>query len=168
MKSIILIFIVSITSFFVTRNDIFPAYLISIPLTIYLAQRIYCNFSDTPVEMQLNPFHPLYFIGVLILVQTYLPQTLSFQTLTITESNLPVALNVALGILTYVSFIALCLVVYCENGKLNLKLLLEDTGRGEGGFLYVIFRILLINPMIILIFSFLIGGMLFIVIDFLS
>ena len=99
-------------------------------------------------------------IGILILVQIYLPQTFSFETLRITDNNLPVGLNVALGVLTYVSFIALSLVVDCKNNKLNL----QET---NGSFLFVTTQILAIQPMILLMFSCLSGGLLLIVISLL-
>jgi len=169
MKAIALIFIVSIVSFFLTREGVFPAYLISIPLTIYLAQKLYCNLNevaekhnkskDNIFEIEVS-FFTLIIIGILILVQTYLPQTFSFETLRITDNNLPVGLNVALGVLTYVSFIALSLVVDCKNNKLNL----QET---NGSFLFVTTQILAIQPMILLMFSCLSGGLLLIVISLL-
>ena len=143
---------ISLASFFITRSDIFPAYLISLPITFALAKERYCtprHFKDirykyTYIDVSIWRY---IFIGVLIFIQVHLPQNLSYETFeigTFPVNKYPGAFQ---AVLIYISFIALTLLEYCNK---------EMTGflskYGKNNFLKFIGEILIVNPMILLMF----------------
>ncbi len=62
-----IIFIISLISFFITENEIFPAYLVSVPLTIYLTQKKICSSS----YFYEGWTSPILIAGMSIVAQTY-------------------------------------------------------------------------------------------------
>ena len=142
----LLLVIVSLVSAYLTTKLIFPAFFISIPITLYgLTKRAISShwkgnlngsFNDLP---GLTPF---ILIGTCLCLQLVLPVQLwgfGFDEYQL-RHFLPLYL--------YVSFVFLALFVYYEDGKLVIK---DDDDKQAEDFYFTIFKILFIQPGVLFI-----------------
>jgi hypothetical protein len=146
-----LLLIISIISFFITRNSDFPAYLISLPIILFLTKERYClprSFKTINHKLlftlDVNGMKKYIIIGILIFLQVHLPQNFSFETFEVGRFPVHKFPGSFQAVVIYVSFIALTLIEYC-NEKIKFT-----TRYNENEFHKVIGQILIVNPMILL------------------
>lgn len=148
IKIYIWLIIVSLVSAYLTTVLIFPAFFISIPITLFvLTKPAISSHWEGNLNGLFNDFPgliPFILIGTCICIQLLLPLQLwgyGFEEYQL-RSLLPLYL--------YISFVFLALWVYYEDGKLVIR---GDDGKRVEDFYFTIIKILFIQPGVLFIFA---------------
>ena len=154
VKVYLVLVIVSFVSAYITTMHIFPAYFISVPLTLYfLTPSAILSHDKAHDELYTSRksfsmpsvFSSFFIIGTLLLVQIMLP--LKFWSFfEIDDYNL----SKAYPVYVYFSFTILTLFIYHDDdGKLTLR---SDDFVKDESFFQTIFKILFMQPGILIAF----------------
>jgi len=127
IKLIFVLLVISLVSLYYTANLIYPAYLISAPITVFiLTKPIYLKlrefFEVDREKVFLNNIYPLIIIGCFLSVQLMLPALFWENPLTDKMSyGLYKTLHTTYLLVIYLSFLGLSLFDYYEDGELINK-----------------------------------------------
>ena len=164
VKVYLVLVIVSFVSAYITTTLIFPAFFISVPLTLYfLTWRAMSSHDKADMELYTarkstsmpNVFSSFFIIGTLLLVQIILPLQFwdfGFDNFQLRKFSL---------LYVYISFTVLTLFIFYDDGKLKLRS--DDGGFKEEDFFYTVWKILFLQPVILIVLS---GLVFFIILDF--
>ena len=151
VKVYLALVIVSFVSAYITTKHIFPAYFISVPLTLYFLtpsailshDKAHDELYTTRKSFSMpNVFSSFFIIGTLLLVQIMLP--LKFWSFGVDDYNL----SRLSPVYVYFSFTILALFIYHDDaGKLTLR---SDDFVKDESFFQTIFKILFMQPGILI------------------